>query len=273
MVASTMTTTATAPIVGWLESCCIREPTQTANRGAPVQMLRLTRPIATTRPTRRRRTFIYVSVFEYSPVSQMATPRLTRAEQRERTREALLDAAGRVFVERGFGGASVEAIAAEAGYTRGAFYSNFAGKEELFTELLQRRAFDRYRDIVRESAERPGGMPPREVGERAAAVQAHGGARWLFGLWLEVLAHAGRDDGTRALAAEFWRATRAMGTEQVERAFAKAGQDPPVAPREIASAMIALDLGLALQRYVDPEQVPLDAYGDLYDLLFGGLEP
>ena len=200
----------------------------------------------------------------------MATRRLTRAEQRERTRDALLDAAGRVFVERGFAGASVEAIAAEAGYTRGAFYSNFAGKEELFVELLQRRAFDQYRAIARESGTRPGGrMPAREIGERAAAVQAHDGSRWLFRLWLEVLAHAGRHEDTRALAAEFWRETRALGEAQITRAFAEAGREPPVAPREIASAMIALDVGLALQRYVDPDQVPLDAYGDLYDLLFG----
>ena len=61
---------------------------------------------------------------------------MTRAERRAQTRAALLDAAARVFAERGFGGASVEAIAAEAGYTRGAFYSNFASKEELFVALL-----------------------------------------------------------------------------------------------------------------------------------------
>jgi AcrR family transcriptional regulator len=203
----------------------------------------------------------------------MATERLTRAEQRERTREALLDAGGRVFVERGFAGASVEAIAAEAGYTRGAFYSNFAGKEELFAELLQRRAFDAYRDIARQSAAGPELMPAREIGERTAAVQDHEGGRWLFRLWLEVLAHAGRDDGMRVLAAEFWRETRAIGEEQIARACAEAGREPPVAPRDLASAMIALDLGLALQRYVDPEQVPLDVYGDLYDLLFGALQP
>jgi len=202
----------------------------------------------------------------------VATPRLTRAEQRERTRDALLDAAGRVFVQRGFAGASVEAIAAEAGFTRGAFYSNFASKEELFAELLQRRAFDAYRDIARASAERPGLMPAREVGERTAAVQEERGTRWLFRLWLEVLAHAGRDESMRALAAEFWRTTRAVGEEQIARTYADAGREPPVAPRDLASAMIALDLGLALQRYVDPEQVPLEAYGDLYDLLFGTLQ-
>jgi hypothetical protein len=116
-------------------------------------------------------------------------------------------------------------------------------------------------------------MPAREIGERAAAVQAHGGSRWLFRLWLEVLAHAGRDGATRALAADFWRETRAGGEKQIAQMYAEAGRTPPVAPREIASAMIALDVGLALQRFVDPDQVPLDAYGDLYDLLFGAAKP
>jgi len=65
---------------------------------------------------------------------------LTRAEKQARTRAALLDAAARVFVERGFQRASVELIAAEAGFTRGAFYSNFASKEELFLALCARSA-------------------------------------------------------------------------------------------------------------------------------------
>jgi AcrR family transcriptional regulator len=52
--------------------------------------------------------------------------RLSRAEQQQRTRAALLDAAGEVFAERGFQGASVEAIAERAGFSRGAFYSNFS---------------------------------------------------------------------------------------------------------------------------------------------------
>jgi AcrR family transcriptional regulator len=65
--------------------------------------------------------------------------RLTRAERRAATRSALLDAAGRVIAQRGFHGASIEAITADAGYTGGAFYSNFASKEDLFFAVYERR--------------------------------------------------------------------------------------------------------------------------------------
>lgn len=59
--------------------------------------------------------------------------------RRERTRERLLDAAVQVFASAGFGAASVEAIAEAAGFTRGAFYSNFESKEHLFLELTDRQ--------------------------------------------------------------------------------------------------------------------------------------
>ena len=73
--------------------------------------------------------------------------RLTRAERQRQTRRALLDAAARVFVRRGFQASSVEEISAEAGYTRGAFYSNFESKEQLFIELLHERVYALHRDV------------------------------------------------------------------------------------------------------------------------------
>jgi AcrR family transcriptional regulator len=192
---------------------------------------------------------------------------MTRAERRAQTRAALLDAAGRVFVERGFAGSSVEAIAAEAGYTRGAFYSNFASKEELFVALLQERGFEMMRGLARESA----GLSPSEVGARAAALHGRHAARWMIRLFLEVLAHAGRDADTRRMAAGFWSGTREIGAEQVARAYEAAGREPPADPREIATAFIALDIGLALQRYVDRDAFSLDAYPRIFDLAFGSL--
>ncbi|WP_425955778.1 helix-turn-helix domain-containing protein [Xylanimonas sp. McL0601] len=63
----------------------------------------------------------------------------TISARRERTRERLLDAAAEVFARVGFGAASVEAIAEAAGFTRGAFYSNFESKEELFLALTDRQ--------------------------------------------------------------------------------------------------------------------------------------
>jgi AcrR family transcriptional regulator len=61
-----------------------------------------------------------------------------RDEQRAQTRADLLDAAARVFAAQGFHAASVDQVAEAAGYTKGAVYSNFSSKEELFLELLDR---------------------------------------------------------------------------------------------------------------------------------------
>ncbi|TKC87794.1 TetR/AcrR family transcriptional regulator [Trinickia terrae] len=68
----------------------------------------------------------------------MKKQRLTREQSREQTHRRLLDAGKEIFVKKGFVGASIESIAEAAGYTRGAFYSNFSSKSELFLELLRR---------------------------------------------------------------------------------------------------------------------------------------
>src|SRR5438874_6661224 len=67
-----------------------------------------------------------------------ATERWTPERRRQRTREALLDAAATVFAARGFQGASLDEIAETAGYTRGAIYKHFADKEQLLHEVCQR---------------------------------------------------------------------------------------------------------------------------------------
>jgi AcrR family transcriptional regulator len=202
----------------------------------------------------------------------MAT-RLTRAERQAQTRAALLDAAGRVFVERGFHGASVEAIAAEAGYTRGAFYSNFASKEELFAELIQDRVYGVYRQLAMESLDPATRPTSRKVGEITGAMHDLPDARWITRLWLELMAHAGRDKAFRKIVARFWSENRAIGTFALSSAYEEAGRKPPVAPEHIVTAMTALDIGLALQHYADPKAVPLDLYPELFELLFGPLEP
>jgi AcrR family transcriptional regulator len=200
------------------------------------------------------------------------TTRLSRAERQAQTRSELLDAAARVFVERGFEGASIEAICDEAGYTRGAFYSNFNSKAELFAELLQQRAYTNYRRMAAASAEGKR-QSLRETGEQLAALQADEDGRWLFRLWLELLAHAGRDEHFRKLAGGFWSATREMSAAGIRDAYTEAGQDPPAAPDLLATAMIALDIGLALQHFVDRKAVPLAAYPELYELLFAPHAP
>jgi AcrR family transcriptional regulator len=199
--------------------------------------------------------------------------RLTRQEKQAQTRERLLEAAVRVFLRRGLQGSSVEEIAAEAGFTRGAFYSNFKSKEELFVELLQDRVYRQYAEMADEAQARPG--TPRERLrwgiERVRDVQKGEAGGWLFRLWLECLTQAARDEGFRELAATFWSGNRAVLAENVKTTFKEIGRKPPLPAKQIATAMIALDVGLAVQHLVDPDEVPLDLYVPVFDLLIGRL--
>jgi AcrR family transcriptional regulator len=199
--------------------------------------------------------------------------RLTRKESQAETRRRLLDAAETVFLRRGLQGSSVEEIAAEAGYTRGAFYSNFESKDELFVQLLHTRVYDRYAELAEQSQEQPG--TPREQLrwgiEQMRQMYMGDEGRWLFRLWLECLTQAARDEEFRKLAATFWSGNRALLSEGAEAAFEESGIEPPLPTKQIATAMIALDVGLAVQHLVDPDEVSLDLYVPLYDLLFGRL--
>jgi AcrR family transcriptional regulator len=204
---------------------------------------------------------------------ETARRRLSRDEQRAATRAALIDAAAQVFAERGFMGASVEAIAERAGYTRGAFYSNFESKEELFAELLQVRVYARYAEMADRTARGPERPTMRQLGEQLAGIQTGRGGAPLFRLWLELIAHAGRDSRFRKLVARFWRGNRRRSADAIAAGYEAAGQTPPADPKLLATAMIALDIGLAIQHFADPRDVPASAYPDLYELLFGPLDP
>lgn len=200
--------------------------------------------------------------------------RLSREEQRAETRRRLLEAAERVFLRRGLQGSSVEEISAEAGFTRGAFYSNFESKDQLFISLLHDRVYSGYRELIESSKPLPDESPRARLrwgAEQVRDVQAREGGRWLFRLWLECLTQAARDEKFRELASSFWSGNRKLMAAQIEATFEELGRKPPVAPTDIATAMTAMDIGLAVQHLVDPEAVPLDLYVPLYDLLFGPL--
>src|SRR5258708_25386212 len=68
--------------------------------------------------------------------TRSAAPRRTGDEKTAQTRLRLLEAAAHVFAGRGYHAAAVDEVAEEAGYTVGALYSNFAGKQELFLAML-----------------------------------------------------------------------------------------------------------------------------------------
>src|SRR5271163_1891448 len=98
-----------------------------------------------------------------------APSRMSREQGRANTRERLLVAARSVFARSGFHGASVEEIAAEPGFSTGALYSNFDGKEDLFLVLMEREIDEHAREIAEAVRARA------SMSERAAR---RSGRRW-----------------------------------------------------------------------------------------------
>ena len=127
----------------------------------------------------------------------MAT-RLTRAERKGRTRSDLVAAAHAVFLRRGFHEASLEEIAEEAGYTKGAVYSNFAGKDELFLAVLDAH-FERRVEALAAGVALEDGATLEESGRAVARMMAAGDLQepdWTP-LLLEFWVHASRREDLR----------------------------------------------------------------------------
>jgi AcrR family transcriptional regulator len=202
--------------------------------------------------------------------------RLTRAEAKARTREQLLDAAAHVFAEKGYAGASVEEIAEAAGYSTGALYSNFDGKEQLFLELLSAR---RSRGVARQTA---------AVAEVLNEDPASGGDPLaLLYQRLENIADASSEPA--ALQAEFWlyavrnpqamRVVAAKTDERIEaltplvaRAMQRYGAGTEVPPEEATRVILALFQGLKRQRRIDPA-VPAELLTQALGWLLAGMRP
>lgn len=179
---------------------------------------------------------------------------MTRGESKERTRGMLLDAAGEVFGRRGFNGASVEEVAEEAGFSKGAVYSNFGGKEDLFLALLDRR-------ISRGAPEWKrifGGGTPLEgrVGEVEGVLLGGEEDRAWTMLEMEFFLYAMRNEDARLKLAGRYRGIRAGISEAVGRHFEEAGAEPPMPVEELSWALLGMATGLDIQAYVDSEAVP-----------------
>ena len=195
------------------------------------------------------------------------TTRLTRPERKARTREALLDAAARLFARDGFAGARVEEIAEEAGVTTGALYAQFAGKEALFLAVYEKYASQR----VREVGEAGRAAPSPALTMRAGADQwmARFDAQpWGLRLHMEFAEYAQRDPELREDFAVRAGAVRNAIARVIEEQAAAAGGELPMPVDSLAAVLRGLGLGLAMERRVDPDAVPPELFGDFVEVLF-----
>jgi AcrR family transcriptional regulator len=183
--------------------------------------------------------------------------RRTRAEQRHHTREGVLSAADRLFVERGFHATTVDQIAQAAGYTKGAVYSNFAAKEDLFFAVYERRMERAVRELERTLAAAPD--PADWIESVIADTSRRRGRddRWLS-TFFEFWAHVVRRPALRERFATIHARLEGPFVAALERHADDHRAQPALDPRQVHLAMTAMTLGLTLERLVRPQVVDAD---------------
>src|SRR3954454_11214072 len=185
---------------------------------------------------------------------------------RDDTRDRLFEAAARIFEQDGIGGASIEAIAAAAGFSRGAFYSNFKSKDELIIAMLEdhvAQSIRRNMDILAQHDNLDDFIAALKAMDRTR--QDPLGRSPL--LHMEMILFVARAEKRRPELAKRLRARRKLVSDIVEATSKNSGKNRSLDPTWTGAILLALEDGFRLHRLIDPETTPADSFlvaiGDL----------
>jgi AcrR family transcriptional regulator len=186
----------------------------------------------------------------------MTRKRLTREESRDQTRQRLLDAAQKIIAKKGLTATSVEDIAGAAGYTRGAFYSNFGGKSDLFIELLRRdhqQATTEMMSLVSDE------LSVEEIQLRARNTYSQlYRDNECFMNWTEARMMAARDAKFRAKLSALMVEKRGQIAGLIQYFYQRTGVVPPVEPEVMAMGFMSLVEGVKLFMLSSPLEMKTD---------------
>lgn len=188
----------------------------------------------------------------------MPRQRRTRQDKREANRAQILVAARKVFGHGGYHGATIEAIAQEAGLSNGAVYYNFANKEDLFLALLDERIDQRVQHLQRifDDTSRVDSVPAQIQHEATDLVESlKQSSEWRL-LFLEFVIYAARNPAFRV---EFVKRREKMKTALTELLAQRAHAqdiDPPVPIEQLVVLLNGLINGLAVEELAEPGAVP-----------------
>ncbi len=197
-------------------------------------------------------------------------PRKRTRPTRAQTRARLLCAAGEVFAKHGYDRASLDDVAAAAGLTKGAVYSSFSSKDELFYALMRDRIDERLA-LVAAAVDRQTTLQDatRDAGAGLAEL-IFSQADWHL-LFIEFWARAVRDPSLRKEFARQRRAARELIAGFIEQQAAQLGTELPAPADQLAVAVLALSNGIAIEQLADPDTVDPSIFGTTLGLLLNRL--
>ena len=199
----------------------------------------------------------------------MSKPK-TRSEKQAETRAALLRAAYELFPRRGMERTSVDDIAAAAGYTKGAFYSNFSSKEELFLVMLD----ERFAEHIERLDQTLAGIDDADAEAQRASTdfltEIHADPDWPR-LYFEFVAYAARNEAFREELADRHRELRRRMAEIFSRWATDFPAQPPLPMTDIATMIDFMADGFIVDHMIDPE-LKHSLYTSMQAIFFRGLQ-
>jgi len=197
------------------------------------------------------------------------SPALTRKEKQAKTRSALLSSAAKLICRKGITEASVEDVATDAGYTKGAFYANFKSKEELFLVMLDEKYAEELARL--ENAMHGEGAPADEVRDAAEEFIrfAWSDPQWPK-LYFEFTAYAARNsDFRQELLTRDRRIREQMAAVYLD--WAKdLGVDPPIPVEDLAMMTFCMANGFLMGQLIEPN-LGEELYGTMMATFFRGI--
>jgi AcrR family transcriptional regulator len=199
-------------------------------------------------------------------VGSVPVEKLTRERRRQQTRDVLIAAATEVFARRGYEGASLEEIAETAGFTRGAIYKNFDGKEDLFfaaTDRVNEQVIDAFRAIAPSDPD----SKHWDISKLADLWRAITEFDELYAIDREYGVYVLRNPSARKRAVSHRRKQRALVAEFIEEFADRTGATLRLPAPTLASIILAAAEGLTYAAHVDGE----DLFGPFLELLNAGM--
>lgn len=202
-----------------------------------------------------------------------ARRRSRRDIRREETRQLLLQAAALLFARHGYDGVSLDTVAEEAGFSKGAVYWNFSSKQDLLASILELHC---ERQLSQVQGMLAVAMPLDErIRQISAAYFApsEDAEDWCL-LFVELWIQAMRERSLRPRLAQLYRATRQEVAHMIQEEAENLGMALTLPAEEVAAALLALGDGLMMQHFAGQSEVTSTAYASaLRTLLRAVLQP
>ncbi|MBU5267528.1 TetR/AcrR family transcriptional regulator [Virgibacillus proomii] len=196
----------------------------------------------------------------------MSKKRLTREESKQQTRKELLKVASEMFAKQGFYSTSVDQIAEEAGYSKGAIYSNFGSKDDLFLSVFKENQKEDLQNL-KTIAEKYNSLDEFiNMIEQNHQYERKENQDWSI-LKLEFLLYAMRDASVREKLAPILQESRSQMINILKGFYQPNDQKHLVSIDKLAFLLLSLDIGIGIQSYVDEESIPENVFAEGLKLL------